>query len=250
MRLIPAIDIKNGHCTSSGTFPYYNTMMYSNSPKKVAKLWEKQGADCLHVIDVDGAFTGNHVNEDVIQSLIEHVSIPVEVGGGIRSIQAIEHMLNLGAKRVIIGTKAAENPAFIKDAIQLFGADRIVVSIDAKNGMVAVEGWEKLSNYNAIVLMKKMKDLGIKTIHYSDITIQGQDVGLNIEQIKEVVQVSHMNVIIKNGISSMKDIEVIQQAGAYGAIIDHVLYEERISLKEAIEFVKARKDCNNTMMLQ
>lgn len=220
-------------------------MLYSNSPQKMAKQWEEQGAECLHVVDVDASFTGNHVNAGTIQSLIEHVSIPVEVGGGIRTIQAIEHILNLGAKRVVIGAKAAENPFFVRDAVQLFGADKIVVFIDAKNGMVTVKEWEKPSNYNAIVLMRKMKDFGVTTIHYSDVTIQGQDVVLNLEHIKEVIQINDINVIIKNGISSMKDLEVIQQIGAYGVVIEDALYEDRICLKEAIEFVKARKDCNH-----
>lgn len=238
MKIFPAIDIKNEHCVILKPNQYHDATIYSHSPRKVAKEWESQGAESIHVVDVDGALVGHTVNEETIKKLVENVKIPVEVGGGIRSIQAIEKILNLGVERAVIGTKAVGNPGFIKDAIQLFGAEHIVVSIDAKNGMVAVEGWEKISNYNAVSLAIEMRDLGVKTIHYSDITRNGLQMGPNIEHIKEMVQATGLSIIAKGGMDSLKDIEMVKDIQVYGAILDRPLYEGKMTLTEAIAFVK------------
>lgn len=235
MNIFPAVNIKNGHCVKLKPEQYHDAEIYSHSPWSVARGWEEEGASLLHVTDVDGALVGHTANESTIREIVESVSIPVEVGGGIRSIQAIEKILNLGVSRVVIGTKAVGNPGFIKDAIGFFGENRIVVAIDARHGMVAVEGWEKISTYNAVSLAIEMRDLGIRTIQYMDIARDGLMAGPNIEHISEMVKATGLNVIVSGGIYTLKDLELVQQIGVHGAIIDRALYEKKIELKEAIE---------------
>ncbi|WP_455716648.1 1-(5-phosphoribosyl)-5-[(5-phosphoribosylamino)methylideneamino]imidazole-4-carboxamide isomerase [Anaerosporobacter sp.] len=234
MQLYPAIDIRNGQCVRLRQGLFHDQLIYSNSPVKVAKQWENQGATFIHLVDLDGALHGHGVNEDVIKEITSAVSIPVQVGGGIRTIKDIENKIHLGVNRVIIGTKAVENPAFIKEAINMFGADRIVIGIDAKNGMVAIEGWEKVSNYNAVTLALNMKDLGVKTIVYTDIAKDGMLQGPNVECTKEMVDVTGLDIIASGGVSSLKDLESVNQVHVHGAIIGKALYENRIDLDEAI----------------
>ena len=203
MQLYPAIDIRNGQCVRLRQGQFHNQEVYSSSPVKVAKQWETQGASFIHLVDLDGALHGHGVNEEVIKDIASSVSIPVQVGGGIRTIKDIENKLNIGVNRVIIGTKAVENPAFIKEAISNFGAERIVIGIDAKNGMVATEGWEKVSNYNAITLALNMKELGVKTIVYTDISKDGMLQGPNVECTKEMVDMTGLDIIASGGVSSL-----------------------------------------------
>lgn len=239
MQLYPAIDIRNGQCVRLRQGQFHNQEVYSSSPVKVAKQWETQGASFIHLVDLDGALHGHGVNEEVIRDIASAVSVPVQVGGGIRTIKDIENKLNLGVNRVIIGTKAVENPAFIKEAISNFGAERIVIGIDAKNGMVAIEGWEKVSNYNAITLALNMKELGVKTIVYTDISKDGMLQGPNVECTKEMVDMTGLDIIASGGVSSLKDLELVNQVGVHGAIIGKALYENRINLEEAIQLFES-----------
>lgn len=234
MQLYPAIDIRNGQCVRLRQGQFHDQEIYSNSPVKVAKQWESQGATFIHLVDLDGALHGHGVNEDVIKEIANAVAIPVQVGGGIRTIKDIENKINLGVNRVIIGTKAVENPAFIKEAISMFGADRVVIGIDAKNGMVAIEGWEKVSSYNAVTLALNMKELGVKTIVYTDIAKDGMLQGPNVECTKEMVDATGLDIIASGGVSSLKDLELINQVHVHGAIIGKALYENRFDLEEAI----------------
>ena len=149
MQLYPAIDMKNGQCVRLRQGKFKEITVYSDSPEKVAAYWESQGATFLHLVDLDGALAGYSVNEDAIRRIVAAFSKPIEIGGGIRTEEAIERMLNLGVSRVIIGTKAVQNPLFLRDAVTHFGADRIVAGVDAKNGLVAIEGWEKVSEISA-----------------------------------------------------------------------------------------------------
>lgn len=235
MKLYPAIDIKNGQCVRLRQGQFQDVEIYSNSPVKIAKQWEQQGASYIHIVDLDGALAGHSVNEEAISEITEKVKVPIQVGGGIRTIKDIENKLNLGVSRVIIGTKAVENPAFIKEAINAFGADRIVIGIDAKNGMVAIEGWEKVSNYNAVSLGIQMRDLGVKTIVYTDISKDGMLQGPNVEHTKEMVDATGLDIIASGGISSLKDLEMVNEIKVHGAIIGKALYENRIELKNAID---------------
>jgi phosphoribosylformimino-5-aminoimidazole carboxamide ribotide isomerase len=235
MRLYPAIDIKNGQCVRLRQGQFQDVLVYSNSPSKIAKQWENAGASFIHIVDLDGALAGHSVNEEAIKEITKSVKVPIQVGGGIRTIKDIENKLNLGVNRVIIGTKAVESSAFIKEAISTFGADKIVIGIDAKNGMVAIEGWEKVSNYNAVTLGIHMKEIGVKTIVYTDIAKDGMLQGPNLEHTKEMVEATGLDIIASGGVSSLKDLEMLSDISVHGAIIGKALYENRIELKNAVE---------------
>ena len=239
MILYPAIDIKNGQCVRLRQGQFHDVEVYSNTPAKVAKTFETQGASYIHIVDLDGALVGHSVNNDVIKEIVSSVNINIQVGGGIRTIKDIDNKLELGISRVIIGTKAVENPAFVKEAIYNFGADRIVVGIDAKNGMVAIEGWGKVSNYNAVSLAIHMHELGVKTVVYTDISRDGMLIGPNILHTKEMVEKTGMNIIASGGMSSMKDLEMLEEINVSGAIIGKALYENHIDLKSALELFQS-----------
>lgn len=234
MKLFPAIDIKNGQCVRLRQGSFRDVLVYSDIPLNVAKEWEASGTSFIHVVDLDGALVGQPVNDEVIREIVKSINIPIQLGGGIRSIKDIENKLNLGISRVIIGTKAASDPRFMKDAISIFGPERIVAGIDAKDGIVAVEGWEKLSNYNAVALAQEMKDAGVETIVYTDIAKDGMLQGPNINYTLEMVEATGLNIIASGGISSLKDLEILNENKVYGAIIGKALYENKIDLKQAV----------------
>lgn len=234
MKLFPAIDIKNGQCVRLRQGNFRDILVYSNVPLKVAKEWEACGASFIHVVDLDGALVGHSVNEAAIKEIVDNINIPIQLGGGIRSIKDIEQKLKLGIERVIIGTKAAIDPAFMKEAVTIFGSDRIIAGIDAKDGIVAVEGWEKLSHYNAVSLALEMKKAGVKTIIYTDIAKDGMLQGPNLHYTAEMVEETGLNIIASGGISSLKDLERLNEIKVYGAIIGKALYENKIDLKKAV----------------
>jgi len=240
MILFPAIDIKNGQCVRLRQGSFQDILVYSDIPLKIAKQWEASGASFIHIVDLDGALVGHSVNDEVIKAIVSEVKVPIQVGGGIRTIKDIESKLDLGVERVIIGTKAVKDPAFIKEAIATFGAKRIVIGIDAKDGMVAIEGWEKISNYQAVTLAMEMKRYGVKTIVYTDISKDGMLQGPNIAHTKEMVQATGLNIIASGGVTSLKDLEMLEEINVYGAIIGKALYEKRIDLKKAINLFEKK----------
>lgn len=235
MKLYPGIDIKNGQCVRLRQGQFHDIEVYSHTPAKIALMWLQQGASYIHIVDLDGALVGHSVNHAIIKEIVEAVNVPVQVGGGIRTIKDIENKLNLGVERVIIGTKAVEDPSFVKEAIKNFGAEHIAVGIDAKNGMVAIEGWEKVSNYDAISLATQMKDMGVRTIIYTDIAKDGMLQGPNIEHTKQLINATGLDIIASGGITTLKDLELIKDINAHGAIIGKALYERHMDLKKAID---------------
>lgn len=234
MKLYPAIDIKNGQCVRLRQGKFDDVIIYSNNPVDIAKEWEACGASFIHLVDLDGALCGHAVNAEVIRKIASTVNIPVEVGGGIRNIKDIEDVLALGVSRVIIGTKAVENPNFIKEAVDKFGADKIVAGVDAKDGLVAIHGWEKVSNIKAVDLCMEMKKLGIKTIIYTDISKDGMLSGPNVYQTKLLSVQTGLDIIASGGVSGLKDLELVDEAGIHGAIIGKALYEKKIALRQAV----------------
>lgn len=234
MELYPAIDIKNGQCVRLRQGKFDDVIIYSNNPVDIAKEWEACGASFIHLVDLDGALCGHAVNAEVIRKIASTVNIPVEVGGGIRNIKDIEDVLALGVSRVIIGTKAVENPNFIKEAVDKFGADKIVAGVDAKDGLVAIHGWEKVSNIKAVDLCMEMKKLGIKTIIYTDISKDGMLSGPNVYQTKLLSDQTGLDIIASGGVSGLKDLELVDEAGIHGAIIGKALYEKKIDLRQAV----------------
>ncbi len=234
MQLYPAIDIKNGQCVRLKQGLFDNVTVYSDTPADMAKLWESKGATFLHLVDLDGALSGRPVNLDAVRRILETVSIPVELGGGIRSKEVVKELLDLGVTRVIIGTRAVERPEFMKELTETFGSDRIVLGVDAKDGLVAVEGWEKVSSMKALELCQMMKEMGVRHVVYTDISRDGMLSGPNVEATKELTRQTGLNVIASGGVSSMEDLEALYEAGIAGAITGKALYEGRIPLEEAV----------------
>lgn len=239
MVIVPAMNLKNGYCVKLSPGQFHDAEVVRSSIVDIAKGWEEAGAEILHLVDVDGAMVGHTSNSEAISRVLHSLSIPVEVGGGVRSIQSIEKLLNMGAFRVVIGTKAVGNPGFVRDAISNFGADKIAISIDAKNGMVAVEGWGKISSYKALDLAVQMRDLGITSIIYTDIsTSYGTRQPVNMDYVRELLKVSGLKIIVNGEIKSMKDLELLNETGVYGVIADRALYDKRIELSSAIAMFK------------
>ena len=239
MQLYPAIDMKNGQCVRLRQGAFKDITIYSDAPEKVAAHWQEKGASFLHLVDLDGALAGYSVNEEVIRRIADTVSIPIEIGGGIRSKEAVERMLDLGVRRVIIGTKAAEHPEFLRDMVRTFGEEAIVAGVDAKDGMVAVEGWEKVSSLTASDLCLTMKEYGVRHIVYTDISRDGMLSGPNVEATRKLTEETGLDIIASGGVSCMEDLKGLHEAGIRGAIIGKALYENRIDLAEAVRLYEA-----------
>ena len=211
MQLYPAIDMKNGQCVRLRQGAFKDITIYSDAPEKVAAHWQEKGASFLHLVDLDGALAGYSVNEEVIRRIADTVYIPIEIGGGIRSKEAVERMLDLGVRRVIIGTKAAEHPEFLRDMVRTFGEEAIVAGVDAKDGMVAVEGWEKVSSLTASDLCLTMKEYGVRHIVYTDISRDGMLSGPNVEATRKLTEETGLDIIASGGVSCMEDLKCLHE---------------------------------------
>ena len=239
MQIFPAIDLRGGQVVRLYQGDYDKETVYAQDPCAVARDFIAAGAGYLHVVDLDGALAGYSVNEEVIRRIADTVSIPIEIGGGIRSKEAVERMLDLGVRRVIIGTKAAEHPEFLRDMVRTFGEEAIVAGVDAKDGMVAVEGWEKVSSLTASDLCLTMKEYGVRHIVYTDISRDGMLSGPNVEATRKLTEETGLDIIASGGVSCMEDLKCLHEAGIRGAIIGKALYENRIDLAEAVRLYEA-----------
>lgn len=239
MRIYPAIDIKDGKCVRLFKGKFDDVTVYGDNPAQMAKKWESLGAEFIHVVDLDGALAGDSVSAEAIKSICSSVNVSVQTGGGVRTLEDIEKRLSWGVKRVILGTVAVNDPDFVKNAIKNFGADSIVVGIDAKDGFAATHGWEKVSKISAVEFAKRMQDIGVKTIVYTDIATDGTLGGSNVAAMREMaLAVPQIDVIASGGIGSMQDILALDGSGVGGVIVGKALYTERVDLKEAIEKTK------------
>lgn len=241
MQIYPAIDIKNGQCVRLRQGRFDEMTVYGDDPLKVAENWVKSGATYIHIVDLDGARLGTSYNNDVIRDIASKFNIPVQTGGGVRSMRDIEEKLSLGVSRVVLGTVAVKNPEIVSEAVKAYG-EKIAVGIDAVSGRVAVNGWEEVSKISALELCKKMCEYGVKTIVYTDITKDGMMVGPNIETTREIVETTGINIIASGGISTMADLENVESIGASGTIIGKALYQGALKLTNVIQrFEKIKK---------
>jgi phosphoribosylformimino-5-aminoimidazole carboxamide ribotide isomerase len=208
MLLIPAIDIKDGHCVRLEQGDMNRSTVFSEDPAAMAKHWLSKGARRLHLVDLNGAFAGKPKNEAAIKAILQAVGddIPVQLGGGIRDLETIERLLDDGISTIIIGTAAVKNPGFLQDACTAF-AGHIMVGLDAKDGKVATDGWSKLTGHEVIDLAKKFEDYGAEAIIYTDIGRDGMLKGINLEATVKLAQSVRIPVIASGGLSSKKDIE-------------------------------------------
>ena len=205
----------------------------------MAKQWEEEGSEFIHIVDLDGAKMGESKNLDIIFNIVKELKVPIQLGGGIRNIESIEKILLNGVKRVILGTSAVENQEMVKEAVKKFN-DGIAIGIDAKDGIVAINGWEKKSTFGAVDFAKKMEDIGVGTIIYTDISRDGMLIGPNYEAMAEMKNSVNINVIASGGVSKKEDVIKLKEAGLDGAIIGKALYTGDIKLKEVLEIAKSR----------
>ncbi|OGV99278.1 MAG: 1-(5-phosphoribosyl)-5-[(5-phosphoribosylamino)methylideneamino]imidazole-4-carboxamide isomerase [Nitrospinae bacterium RIFCSPLOWO2_02_39_17] len=239
MLIIPAIDIKGGRCVRLFQGRMEQETVYSDDPVSVAKKWENEGAEMLHLVDLDGAIAGIPKNKEVISSIIKSIKIPAEVGGGIRNIETVKEYISIGVQKVVIGTSACENPEFVRKACNTF-PERIMVGIDAKNGNAAVRGWKDVTETSASVLAKRFEGFGISGIIYTDISRDGTLSGPNIDSIKSFAESIDIPVIASGGVSNINDIKNIMKLkkhGVTGVIIGKALYSGSVDLREAIKLV-------------
>ena len=245
MIVIPAIDLKEGNCVRLEQGEMNRDTVFSDNPAEQALKWQEAGAELLHLVDLDGAFAGVPKNKAAIEAIIKAIRIPAQLGGGIRDIATIEAYLSLGLSRVIIGTAAQRNPELVIEACQKFPG-RIVVGIDAKNGMVAVQGWAELTDISAVDLARKFEDCGVAAIIYTDISRDGMMGGPNLEATRALAEAISIPVIASGGVSSLKDIEnlmAIEASGVTGAITGKAIYTGAINLREAIDLTKRGCQC-------
>ena len=245
MRIYPAIDIKDGNCVRLLKGKFSDMTIYGNDPAQMAKKWEIAGGEFIHVVDLDGALKGCGVNEDCIRRICRSVNVPVQTGGGIRTMADIESRLACGVSRVIIGTSAVRDFDFVRQAVGCYG-DKIVIGIDAKDGMVAVSGWEEVSTYPAVEFAKNMEDAGVQTIVYTDISTDGTLQGPNVEAMQEMAAAVSMDVIASGGVGSPEHICSLLPTGVEGVIVGRALYTGNVSLPEAVKIGKAGGKTNGT----
>ncbi len=237
MIIYPAIDVKDGRCVRLVQGQFTDVTVYSDHPVEMAKKFEQIGAQYLHVVDLDGARLGEPRNTAVISEMAVKLGIPVQLGGGIRTIEMIEIILCKGIHRVILGTSAVKDPNLVKKALLTF-ENNLAVGIDAKNGMVAIEGWAKTSEFTAIGFAKKMQDLGAKTIIYTDISRDGMLAGPNLKAMEEMVKAVGIEIIASGGVKSIEDIKNLKDIGVAGVIVGKALYTGDVDLAEAIKVAR------------
>lgn len=244
MLVIPAIDLRNGKCVRLVEGKIENETIYSDEPAEMGRKWEGLGARFLHLVDLDGAFAGEPRNPDAVKSILNAISIPAELGGGIRDMETISFYLEMGIARVILGTAAISNPKLVEEACREFGGDRIVLGVDAKNGMVAIHGWDATVTKTAVELAQEMKKLGVQRIIYTDIKRDGTLKGPNLESTKEIAVETGLKVIASGGIAELNDILAVKELEPFGVdavITGKALYDGRLNLTDALRVCEERE---------
>src|SRR2546426_6069882 len=238
MLIIPALDIKDGHCVRLKQGKMRDATVFSEDPVGMARHWKAEGARRLHLVDLNGAAAGKPKNESVIRAILQALggSPPVQLGGGIRDLDTIEHYLDMGVGYIIIGTAAVKNPGFLQDACTAFSG-HIIVSLDAKDGKVAVEGWSKMTGHDVVDLAKKFEEYGVEALIYTDIGRDGMMTGVNIDATLKLAQAIKTPIIASGGLNSLKDVQAVcsqlAPEGIIGAIAGRARYEGKLDLKKA-----------------
>lgn len=236
MLIIPAIDLKDGQCVRLRQGLMEDSTVFSDDPVAMATQWVEAGTRRLHLVDLNGAFAGEPVNGEVVQAIAKaYPQLPIQIGGGIRSLETIEAYVKAGVSYVIIGTKAVREPAFVAEACKAFPG-RVIVGLDAKNGWVATDGWAEVSDVQATDLAKQFDALGVSAIVYTDIARDGMMQGVNVEATVQMAQASSIPVIASGGITNMEDIKAlaaVSAKGICGAITGRAIYEGTLDVREA-----------------
>ena len=255
MVVFPAIDLHRGKCVRLRQGRPEAEIVFSDDPVAMAEHWASQGAEWLHMVNLDGAFGQASSNLRVVKEIIgsnfqpstsrsgsgEVSNLQIQFGGGLRTIADIEEALGLGLTRVILGTVALEKPSLVAEAVQRFGAERIVVGIDAREGKVATHGWQKVSSVTATELALRVRDLGVERVVYTDVARDGMLCGVNVEAVRELAQCTGLKVIASGGVSSLDDLrrlKEVEASGVEGVIIGQALYTGALDLREAMEMAR------------
>ena len=238
MEVIPSIDLRSGRCVRLYQGDYQRETVYSEDPLAVAQSWQNQGAPRLHLVDLDGAAAGKLINLDTISNIIDTLTIPVQVGGGIRDQQAAERLLDGGADRVVIGTAAVQDPLLVRQLCQKYGSHRVVVAVDARDGQVAIRGWTEKTTVTTLDLANQMSLLGVTRILYTDIHRDGTLTEPNFAANAMLVKETGLAVLASGGIASLEHIRGLVQTGVEGVVVGSALYTGAVSLPDALAAVK------------
>tara|TARA_B100001939_G_scaffold249839_1_gene216823 strand:+ start:527 stop:1243 length:717 start_codon:yes stop_codon:yes gene_type:complete len=233
MKIWPAIDLRGGNCVRLKQGDYNQETIFGDNPGAMARQWCEQGAECMHLVDLDGARDGLWINQDAVRSIIEAISVPCQLGGGVREESTIELLLGLGVSRLIIGTKALKEPEWFSSMVEKF-PHKLALGIDARDGMVATDGWLETSETTAISLAQQFNSQPVAAIIYTDISRDGMMQGANIAGMSEMKQATNIPVIASGGVTTLEDVKQLREAGLDGAIIGRSLYDGVIDLKDAI----------------
>ncbi len=239
MIIFPAVDIRGGKCVRLLQGDYSKETVYSETPEEEALKWQNEGGEFLHLVDLDGAKEGHPVNLEAVERICKAINIPCELGGGIRNFKDAEAVLNTGVSRIILGTVACESPTLVEQLIEKFGAERIVVGIDAKNGKAATRGWLEATELDAVELAVKFSEMGVVRIIYTDIATDGMLSGPNCEAVANLCnKVKGCKIVASGGVSSVKDVKALKalnKENLEGAIVGKALYDGRVTLKELLD---------------
>ena len=239
MQIFPATDILGGKVVRLTKGDYNQVKIYADSPAEMALEFMKDGAKNLHMVDLDGAKDGTPVNFEAIREAAKIKDLFIEVGGGIRDMKRVEDYLSLGVKRVILGTAAIRNYPFVEEAVKEFGS-AIAVGVDAKDGFVAVSGWQETTSVKSVEFCKKLRDTGVSTVIYTDISKDGMLSGTNLEIYSELSEIKGLDIVASGGITFIDEIEKLRDMNIYGAIVGKAVYESKLSLKDALKAAEVK----------
>lgn len=238
MEIIPAVDIRDGKCVRLAQGDYARETVFGDDPIAMARQWAAQGATRIHVVDLDGARSGVASNAPIVQAIARGVSVPVQTGGGMRSMEALRSMLDAGLDRVVLGTAAVKDPAFLAAAIAYAG-DRLIVSVDAREGRVALEGWTEATDLDSLAFVQQLAAQGVVRVVYTDILRDGVTDGPNLEMYQRLVAQTSVRIISAGGVTSVDDLRRLAATGIEGAIVGRAIYTGDVRLPEALQAVGA-----------
>jgi phosphoribosylformimino-5-aminoimidazole carboxamide ribotide isomerase len=248
MIILPAIDLLDGQVVRLREGKLEDKTVYSDDPLAFATRWEEEGGNCLHVVDLNAAFTGEPRNIEMIKQLVRALNIPVQVGGGIRSQEAAATFIKAGVSRVVIGTGAVDSPIFLENLVNRFGGDRIAVSVDAKDGRVAIRGWTEVTSINVLDFIRMVEKLGVATIIFTDIATDGTLIGPNFAALERILDSTQCQVISSGGVANLDHIkQLASMPRLYGTIIGRALFDGTIDLGEAVALANYHSDARGAV---
>jgi phosphoribosylformimino-5-aminoimidazole carboxamide ribotide isomerase len=236
MYVIPAVDIKNGKCVQLVQGKPGTEQIIIENPEVVAQEWESKGAKILHVINLDGAFGNTSNNLEIIKKIIKTVSIPVQLGGGIRTVKDASNLLDIGVERVILGTMAVENPNNIEEISKEYGSKRTIVALDSKEGKVVVKGWTEKTEKTAPELGVSLENKGAGGILFTNVDVEGMMSGFNMDPLEDLLEAVDIPVVYSGGVTSLDDVKKLSETETYGVVIGSALYKGKINFEEALKY--------------